>query len=263
MIYQIYGFNMVCDCMIEALKEYSRNRANEELPTVTVSRVDRLCDDMNDGVKVAEDYADAIFTNNKCNFSLVDGLKIQISSNNIIFCRDRIDSKRVGEELDGPALIVLSRYHKRAVLHGSAFLYKGKAYLLMAYPGAGKSTLAMAMTKYYRDIFFLTDDIICVEKDGSAMFRGMHSVNLNDDSMHGLRMWPYNHDKIRSSMGVNSDKTVCNIGFSFNKVNRNRIPLGGIIFLGKPITEDLIQIRKLDFEESFYESIRNIKLKKL
>lgn len=53
------------------------------------------------------------------------------------------------------------------------FLYKEKAYLLLAPSGAGKSTLATAMTKFHDDISILTDDVIFIEKSGSAMFSGI------------------------------------------------------------------------------------------
>lgn len=263
MIYQIYGFNILCDCMIGALKEYCRDGLDMKLPTVTVLVNDDLGNDMKDGVRVVEDYADAVFTNRKCCFWLIDGVKIQIVSDNITLSGDCVDSKRVGEEINGPSMIVLSRYHKRAALHGSAFLYNERAYLLLAHSGAGKSTLATAMTKYHKDISFLTDDIIFVEESGSAIFRGMHSVNLNDDSLKELRMLHHIQNKIEPRRGINSIKTTCNANLSGYERKCNRIPLGGIIFLGAPIKEGMIQIQKLDIMQSFCEIVRNIKMNKI
>lgn len=264
MIYQIYGFNIVCDYMIEALQEYSSDSLDIEMPIVNVSVVNDLDNNMEDGINVHENFAEAVFTNRKCCFYLMDGVKIQIVSDNIVMSGSCVDSKRVGEELDGPSMIVLSRYHQRAALHGSAFLYKRRAYLLLAYPGSGKSTLATAMTKYHRDISFLTDDIIFIDESGSAMFRGMHSVNLNDDSLKGLSMLHHIQKRKKElSMGIYPIKTTCNTNFVTDERKCNRIPLGGIIFLGTPITEGMIQIQKLDMLQSFYEIMRNIKMRKV
>jgi len=79
MIYQIYGFNMVCEHYIEALEEYNREEYDNALPTVFVSAVNRLDEDAINGAKISGDYADAVFTNHVCCFHLVDGSKIRIS----------------------------------------------------------------------------------------------------------------------------------------------------------------------------------------
>ena len=261
MIYQIYGFNMVCSCFVEALQEYISDVFDKELPTVSASIVDHLDIDVVDGVKISGDYADAVFTNQVCQFHLFDGVEIRIAPDNIMLSGECIHGKRVGEELNGPSIIVLSRYHKRAVLHGSAFLYNGKAYLVLAYPGAGKSTLSTAMVMYHKDISFLTDDIICVEENGKAMFRGIHSVNLNDDSLHGLMMLSGNNSKVESCIGIDSTKTTCNMSLSDKEKNGNVIPLGGIFLLASPLTNGLIRIQRLDRMQSFCEIMRNIKMR--
>lgn len=261
MIYQIYGFNMVCNCFIETLQEYISDVFDEELPTVSVSAVDNFDSNVVNGIKISGDYADAVFTNQVCHFHLFDGVEIRIAPNNIMLSGECIHGKRVGEELNGPSVIVLSRYHKRAVLHGSAFLYNGKAYLVLAYPGVGKSTLSTAIVMYHKDISFLTDDIICVEENGKAMFRGIHSVNLNADSLHGLMMLSDDNGKVESCIGIDSTKTTCNMGLSGKDKNANVIPLGGVFLLGSPLTHDLIRIRKLDSIQSFCEIMRNIKMR--
>lgn len=189
-------------------------------------------------------------------------LIIQIKSDNLSLSGKAIDSKRIGEELNGPSLIVLSRYNQRAVLHGSAFYIK-KAYLLLAPSGAGKSTLATAMTKFHDDISILTDDVIFIEKSGSAMFSGICKVNLNDDSLRGLKILHQMQNRIEICKGINSIKTTCNFYLSGEKRIRNRIPLGGIIFVEKPATKNMIQIQKLDVWQSFYKMVRNIKMKRI
>jgi len=252
---------MVCSCFIEALQEYISDVYDKELPMVSVSVVDDLGNDVVDGVKISGDYADAIFTNQMCHYKLFDGVEIRIAPDNIMLRGECIHSRRVGEELDGPSIIVLSRYHKRAVLHGSAFLYNKKAYLVLAYPGAGKSTLSTAMVMYHKDISFLTDDIICVTGNGKAMFRGIHSVNLNDDSLHGLMMSSSNNSKVESCIGIESEKTTCNMSLSDKEKNCNVIPLGGIFLLASPLTEGLIEIQKLDSIQSFCEIMKNIKMR--
>lgn len=261
MIYQIYGFNMVCNCYIEALQEYISDVFDEELPTISVSVVEHLGDDVVDGVKISGDYADAVFMNQVCQFRLLDGIEIRIMPNNIMLSGACIHDKRMGEELNGPSIIVLSRYHKRAVLHGSAFLYNGKAYLVLAYPGAGKSTLSTAMAMYHKEISFLTDDIICVEENGKAMFKGIHAVNLNDDSLYGLMMLSDNNSKVESCINIDSTKTTCNMSLSDKEKKDNVIPLGGIFLLALPLTTGFIRIQSLNSMQAFCEIMRNIKMR--
>ena len=148
--------------------------------------VDKLEGDKDCKVEIINEYAHAYFSKDKSFFELADGGALKVTSDEIVLCGECFDIKRISEELIGPSIIMGSRYHKRAVLHGSAFLYKEKAYLILANPGAGKSTLTTAMVKYHNEISFLTDDIISVAEDGKIMFKGIHLVNLNDDSLNEL-----------------------------------------------------------------------------
>jgi len=262
MIYQIYGFNIVCSRMIESLKDYASEFCDEELPTVSVSEVNDLKNDIVNPIEVNGEYANTFFTNQLCFFDLFDGVNIKISFGNLSFGGGGIYGDRIGEELNGPSIIVLSRFHKRAVLHGSAFLCQDKAYLVLAYPGAGKSTLTTAMVRYHADISFLTDDIICVEENGKVMFRGVHSVNLNDDSLNGLNLSFDSNRKATSCIDIKTDKTKCDMNNSSVEKKTNVIPIGGIILLSEPIANGLIRIQELNKMQSFCEILKNTKMRK-
>lgn len=155
-----------------------------------------------------------------------------------------------------------SRYHKRAVLHGSAFLYKEKAYLILANPGAGKSTLTTAMVKYHNEISFLTDDIISVAEDGKIMFKGIHLVNLNDDSLNELFSQHLHNEVFFRKRGINEEKTVCNIQVLDSTTNLQSVKIGGIILLDHPILDEIIKIKRLDKVQAFCDIVKNVKFKK-
>ena len=263
LIYQIYGFNLVHNQLITALQAYGSDTCDKELPIVIVSQTDNLVNDIKNSMGTVGRFVDAAFTDDECFLSLHNGDRIYITHGRISLCGNYFDSKRVGEEMNGPSIIIASRYYKRAVLHGSAFCYHGKAYLVLAYPGAGKSTLSTAMVKYHKNISFLTDDIICISEDGKWMFRGVHFVNLNDDSLdklfgtgneyagHGFRKMPEDL------------KTTCDMRKYDLQVRDNVIEIGGIFVLSTPVSDGLIKIRKFDVLQSFCEILKNIKLRKM
>lgn len=63
MIYQFYGFNIVCNCMIENMQEYCREELDKELPTVSWLVDDNQFNEMKDGISVAGNYETVVFTN--------------------------------------------------------------------------------------------------------------------------------------------------------------------------------------------------------
>ncbi len=178
-------------------------------------------------------------------------------------CGASIDSQDVGDEINGPSIIIASRYNGRAVLHGSAFLYKEKAYLVIAFPGVGKSTLTTAMSKHRRDVSFITDDIICVSKEGTTIYRGIHGVNLNSDSLNQLFPDKENHKGEFFKRSVDEPKTFC-LGDTWGKVSANNsFKIGGVFFLQHPLATGLIHFEKLNKFDFLCELIKNIKLKGL
>lgn len=262
MIYQIFGFNMVCDSYIKALENYHYNVCDEELPSVLVQEVDELVNSVTDPIILSGEYANMYFSDDKCFFELIDGTKIEITSKELLISGQFVNAKRIGEEFEGPSIIALSRFHKRAVLHGSAFVYHGKAYLVLAYPGAGKSTLSAAMAMYQNEVLFVTDDVICVTKDGRSIFNGVHSVDLNDDSMSELIMSCDDCAKTILRLDIESAKTTCNMEPDNRRLETNIIPVGGIIILDDPIVEGEIKVQKLSMMQSFCEITKNIKMRK-
>lgn len=262
MIYQVYGFNIIHDQSIFPLKEYEINYLNKNLPTVKVSVVDKLEGDKESKVEIINEYAHAYFSKDQSFFELADGGVLKVTSDEIVLCGECFDIKRISEELNGPSIIMESRYHKRAVLHGSAFLYKGKAYLILANPGAGKSTLTTAMVKYHNEISFLTDDIISVSEDGKVMFKGIHLVNLNDDSLNELFSQHLHNEAFFRKRGIKEEKTVCNIQIFDPTPKLQSVEIGGIILLDHPISDEVIKVKRLDKVQAFCDIVKNVKFKK-
>jgi len=147
-------------------------------------------------------------------------------------------------------------------LHGSAFYYRDKAYLICAIPGAGKSTLSTAIAKYHEDVSFLTDDIICVKEDGQSMYRGVQKVNLNNDSYNHLCGKSNNGLMTYSTNVLDNQKTTYNLKSQDKLVIDQNIEIGGVFFLYPPIEDSLIKIEKLNKFDFFCEVMKNIKYRK-
>jgi len=260
MIYQLYGFNLLYDYKIKNLEKYIRNTIDEELPVVEVLVTDSMEDCVDKAVDINGEHAKAKFSERLCLFELVDGSKIQITKEKILMSGENMNQERVGNEINGPTIIILSRYHHRAILHGSAFMYKGKAYLILASPGFGKSTLTTAMIKNQEEIEFLTDDIICVSEDGTQIFNAIHSVNLNDDSLNVLQEILRRQKKVDSTLNIYSEKTTCDLNLIRNG-KQNTVPLGGIMILSDPINKGTIKIEELDNVKALFEIVKHIKMR--
>ena len=263
MIYQVYGFNIKCDYYIEYLKDYISMNTDTTLPLIDILTSSRLDNDIVSQAELKNDDVHGFFAPNKTFLKLKKGLTISISNNCINMGGKSINYQEIGEEINGPSIIITSRYNGRAVLHGSAFLYKEKAYLIIALPGSGKSTLTAAMAKHRSDILLITDDIICVSSDGTSIYRGVHGVNLNADSLNELFS---DNNKINGSFikkGINEPKTFC-FGDTLGKVSTtNSFKIGGVFFLQSPLESGLISFEKLNEFDFFCDLIKNIKLKSL
>ena len=263
MIYQIHGFNILCDQYIEQLNDYIFDEYNKDFPVISTKITSELKVNIQDGLEIFNELGRFVHSKYKNYYEFNDGTSILFSPKEIIFCGEKFDTNRLLEEISRPNIVILSRFHKRAVLHGSAFLYKGKAYLLCAYPGAGKSTLSSAITKYQSDVRFLTDDIICVKKDGASIYNGIPHVSLNKDSFQYLFNKP-DHELSPPLCNSNKNsKTTCDLTTVTKAKNvQNIIEIGGVFFLDTPLEDELIKITKLNKYEFFCESIKNIKSRK-
>ncbi len=258
MIYQLYGFNIIYPYAIEALQEYACSYCDNTLPTVLLSIVENIDNDVVNAIEVFGKYSHLSISDEKSFFHLIDGSKVHITPKTLSLCGDYSRTEKIGLELNGPNIIVLSRYHNRSVLHGSAFCYQGKAYIVLAPPGAGKSTLSAAMAKYQDGIYFITDDIICATKEG-AIYPGIHSVNLNNDSFAKIFTPSVHNAKIAATS--DSQKLTQNMNTRNSLRSESSLPLGGVIILGDPLEAGTIKIQELNFKQSFFEVVKNIKLK--
>ena len=116
-------------------------------------------------------------------------------------------------------------------LHGSAVVWKDKAYALIGFSGAGKSTLARSLIN--RGCSFLTDDIIPIQMDSNSktasIIPGFPEQLLWDTSMDGFQME-------KSGNRIAYDRTNTNEQYEKNikyavKVPQflnTNVPLGGI-----------------------------------
>ncbi len=69
MIYQIYGFNLKCDYYIDYLKNYIRTNLDSTLPTIDISTVFNLANDVIAAAELQNDDVHAYFSPTKltCN----------------------------------------------------------------------------------------------------------------------------------------------------------------------------------------------------
>ena len=260
MIYQICGFNYDCDRYIEILSEYIVDEVNEQFPLIKVVVTNSCCCDVPNGIEKFDNVGYSIHSEAKSYYCFWDGSSITFTPNRIIFYGNCFDNDRIANELSRADIVILARYHKRAVLHGSAFMYRGKAYLICAPSGAGKSTLASALVYNHNDISFLADDILCISEDGCALYKGLPSVSLMNDSLSGVFQPPsIKHPPLLDECQCKATLWLSNI---YNNAQEDQlVEIGGVFFLQEPTQNENLQITKLDELGSFYEAIKNIKHK--
>ena len=255
MTYSLYGFNFICDQTINKYHGRTRDQLDAMLPIINIVKNDNLDIKMTDSMEIKNDFCASRHSTSKSYFRFNDGNSI--TPNKIQFGGNKIDDKLIG----GADIIILSRQHGRAVLHGSAFTYCNKAYLVCAYPGAGKSTLSAAMSKYHKNVSTLTDDIICVKNDGTSIYNGLSSISLNSDSYNYFQT---NNDStlpVFSTRTSSDFKTIIDVKSDHANTAMNSYEIGGIFFLHEPLESDLIMIEDLNKMELFYESLKNIKFR--
>lgn len=258
MIYNVYGFNFLCDIRINKYCECIMNHVDEQLPTVRILKADNLNAKMTKYVDVSNDFCYSKHSAEASYFQFVDGNSILINRKEIMFGGNAIDDKLIG----GADIIVLSRLHNRAVLHGSAFLYHKKAYLVCACPGAGKSTLSAAMAKYHKDIAVLTDDIICIGNSGTHVFKGLPHVGLNKDSYAQLYADADESAIVSTIHSQNYCKSTIRLDTCAVATHDRNYKIGGIFFLYPPLTDKLLEIKKYNSIELFCEALKNIKFRR-
>ena len=253
MVYTVHGFNFLCNTRINKYCEYIMGYAGNNLPTVRIIKADNSNINMPENVEISNDFCTSKHSAEKSYFQFVNGNSILITHDEIRF-GGNIDEKLIG----GPDIIILSRLHNRAVLHGSAFSYHDKAYMVCACPGAGKSTLSAAMTKYHKDIAVLTDDIISIDNSGISVFKGLPHVSLNKDSCDQL----FADADSSTIVSSNSDKSTIRVGISNITAPVQNYKIGGVFFLYPPLTDKLMEIQKYNSVEFFCEALKNIKFRR-
>ncbi len=259
MIYQICGFNYICDRFIEKLSGYIVDEADKQFPVVKVQFSNSLSFDIPDKIEMINHLGYSAHSNNQSFYRFSDGSSILFSPDEVVFCGECFDDDRIANELSRADIVVLARYHKRAVLHGSAFMYRGKAYLICAPSGAGKSTLSSALVNNYDDISFLSDDILCIREDGHALYKGLPSVSLNNDSLKGVFKTP-SVTKIASTKSNIYKKTLF-FSDANNHMDNQIVEIGGVFFLQEPSRDNLLYIEELNSLSFLCEAVKNIKHK--
>ena len=265
-IYTIYGFRFHCDLHLDALSKYSDNHGIIDYPEI---RIMTLQSDISPSIgcfpPLENAYGHFFPMTDSGLFVYKDKTNIYLTPRSLEISPQSFVSQRIYHEICGASLIILSRFHHRAVLHGSAVCYKGKAYLFCALPGFGKSTLTAAFIAFHPEVFLLTDDIICIDKQGRYIFRGVSHVYLNHDSFLffnsmnlPLRNWreaqtnQNNDQKYMLSVIENAEST---------PPNHMTVPIGGVFFIGPPCASGLLQITPLESSDLFLETIKHMKFK--
>lgn len=151
--------------------------------------------------------------------------------------------------------VFASRLHHRAIQHGSAFLYKNKAYLIIADSGFGKSTLCAGMW-LYQNTPIISDDVLCLSSDGNFVYNSVSAVKLTKADTENFQVKNrFNTVKIHQ----NQPKQVCVCDVDMTKQDEYKI--GGLFFLRKHISLDKLYYKRLNSFESFCELTKNIKLR--
>lgn len=257
MIYQIHGLNIVCNFLIDALKDYRHDKVEKRYPIITIAFDPNLDRTFIPEIETHNQYVDIYYSSNAMYMKLKNGTSVLVENNQLTVGGKGYDSRILNEVVSGPSIIMVSRFNQRAVLHGSAFLYKDKAYLILALPGAGKSTLSTAMAHYHKDIAFLCDDVICVSCYGKSIYNGIHTIRLNVDSF--CKLFP----KHKNTQGVleNVKTKYPAEQFVVSSVDAE-FEIGGVFFLEAPLSNGLIKFTELNKFEFVCDTIKNIKLRK-
>lgn len=103
---------------------------------------------------------------------------------------ERADERALALFLAGPALAVALHQRGRLVLHATAVAIGGRALAILGEKGAGKSTLAAALTR--RGHRLLSDDVVAIEeRDGASVaFAGTASLKIQPEAARALGVDP-------------------------------------------------------------------------
>lgn len=151
--------------------------------------------------------------------------------------------------------VFASRFHKRAILHGGAFLHEAKAYLVIATSGVGKSTLCAAM-RMYQKCEIISDDALLIQEEGTKLFDGLHMVKLvPTDMKHMVRPC----DEFMHSLEVHPEQS--KYLFLWDSTDRRNwiYPIGGILFLDSNKSTDTCVVKTISSLENMILLSKNIK----
>ena len=103
---------------------------------------------------------------------------------------ERADERALALFLAGPALAVALHQRGLLVLHATAIAIGGRALAILGEKGAGKSTLAAALTR--RGHRLLSDDVVAIEERDGASFAlaGTASLKIQPEAARALGVDP-------------------------------------------------------------------------
>ena len=153
--------------------------------------------------------------------------------------------------LSGPGIIFEAYLNGYTVLHASTFVEKGKAVIVIAPSGHGKSTFCASVCRL-RNCKLIADDIAVIDKEGNKVFVGTETIKLNKDTMNalGIEQWEC------IDIGLNEQKRywLCN-----NTGDKESYEIGSILFLNSVYTRTNIQ--RLTEGEAFLKLLKYLKIK--
>jgi hypothetical protein len=251
-LYQLYGFNIVTS-EIPLLRDYHSICESSDLPTVSVKTASRIklpasCQHL----VQQQDTRFMFVSDDECYIDSKDNHRLVVNKGGILVQNREGNNSILFEEIMGPDLILLSRIYGRAILHGSAFLYNDRAFLVIAPSGVGKSTLTSAIVNHQL-AHFITDDIISVDIENN-IFNGLHIVSLNMDSANRI---DFHRNKTCAFSSLRMDEK---IGFQMKPVVSSKTPIGGVFFLQPHNSTELIAYEKINPFSAFQQLIKNTKM---
>ncbi len=255
----VFGFNINTNMDIKFTPSVL---SHPELPLISIEVVENLC--IPDNITLFE-------SNSMVSCYFGENIYVLNASNNelIVVTPSRV-LVRPGTEyyVDlsefnacfGPGLLLLSRLHKRAIVHGSAFLYNNKAYLVIAPSGIGKSTFCAAMSVYHNTPC-IADDILVISTDGKYVYTGIPVINLNQDVLLSMGRTDKQYFTDHPEPGVKYRYEQCDVKLT---ESLHKYEIGGLVFLDTPLESenDILAISPVDSTTQFLKLFRNVKLKK-
>lgn len=171
---------------------------------------------------------------------ITDVARFRISKNTIIIdVESSADMQTVRLYLLGSGLGALMLQRGNLLLHGNAININGKAVIVVAKSGVGKSTLAGEF--FNRGYSLLADDVCCVDKNGLIQ-PSYPYLKIWNDSIKNLKLKDQNIERIREQ----DDKYYYPVRELFQK---NALPVSSIYILNKVNIAELETFNVVGFKK--------------